>query len=185
MTFGFSREEEGGRPSVAADKGDLNANSTQPSPGLGLSVFAGVTVGFLVSGGEWRLRELASTSLEIVPTTMSISVVAGGIAAIGWFLLRRGSPTLAGICSRALLPLWSLVLFLSPMFVYDAKTFGYDWFRAMAWAAVALILAGLSYRLLGRLYDWLHRGHVKRVTWVILVAAVLLWVPFVIRFVFP
>ena len=185
---------------MAADKGDLNANSTQPSPGLGLSVVAGVTVGLLVgcaivllhpivrllvSGGEWRLRELASTSLEIVPTTMSISVVAGGIAAIGWFLLRRGSPTLAGICSRALLPLWSLVLCLSPMFVYDAKTFGYDWFRAMAWAAVALILAGLSYRLLGRLYDWLHRGHVKRVTWVILVAAVLLWVPFVIRFVFP
>src|SRR3972149_1468237 len=175
MTFGFSREEEGGRPSVAADKGDLNANSTQPSPGLGLSVVAGVTVGFLVgcaivllhpivrllvSGGEWRLRELASTSLEIVPTTMSISVVAGGIAAIGWFLLRRGSPTLAGICSRGLLPLWSLVLCLSPMFVYDAKTFGYDWCRALAGAEFPPRLARPGLPGLVELRAWLHRGHV-------------------------
>ncbi|MFH1269309.1 MAG: hypothetical protein ABIK89_26575 [Planctomycetota bacterium] len=185
---------------MAADRGGLECDSARSSPRLGLSIVAGAAVGFLVgcasvllhpivwvlvNGGQWRVGVLASTSLGIVPATMSIAPAAGGIAGAWFFLLGRGSPTFAGLCSRALLPLWYLVLCISLMFVYDAKTFGYDWFRAATWGAAARILGGFSYRLFGMLWDALCRGNVKRVSLVILIAAMLLWMPFVVRFVFP
>ena len=119
---------------------------------------------------------------NVLPVPLWMATAMGAGLGAGHGLVRAVSPRLADRIVREAAALGPVLLCLALMFFYDTQIFGFDWIRAILWALAALVLIRVAACIFRVIQRWLEEGHLRRVTCTVLGVALLVCVPFLVRF---